>query len=155
MSNQQINQFTQTPVRGQVEFLQSPLVLTVQVSANQATSLKAGDMVTLDTAITVGPGQPLQVIAQGTAVALGTIVHSVQKDTYVAGDMLQVLCWGVVWLANTAVAIAPMAAVEDNGSGLVQAFASASQKKIGIAVDYVPATTLGRYFIFGPVSSAV
>lgn len=155
MSNQQINQFAQTPVRGQVEMLQSPLVLTVQVSANQATSLKAGDMVTLDTAIVVGPGQPLQVIAQGTAVALGTIAHSVQKDTYVAGDMLQVLVWGIVWLANTAVAIAPMAAVEDNGSGLVQAFASASQKKIGIAVDYVPATTLGRYLIFGPVSSAV
>lgn len=150
-----INQFTQTPVRGQVENNQPVLVLNAQVSANQATSLKAGDIVTLDTAITVGPGQPLQVIAQGTAVGIGAIVHSAKADTWVAGDMIEILTWGVMWLLNTAVAIAPMAAVEDNGSGLVQAFASASQKKIGIAVDYVPASTLGRYFIFGPVSSAV
>lgn len=150
-----INQFTQTPVRGQVEYENSPLVLTMQVSANQATAVKAGDMVTLDTTIVVGPGQPLQVIAQGTAVAIGVIAHSAKKDTYVAGDVIEVMVWGVIWLLNTAVAIAPMAAVEDNGSGLLQAFASAAQKKIGIAVDYAPASTLARYFIFGPVSSAV
>jgi len=150
-----INQFAQTPVRGQVESEQNVLTLTMQVSANQATALKAGDLVTLDTAVTKGPGQPLQIIAQGTAVGIGVIVHSAKKDSFSAGDMVEVLVWGVIWLLNTAVAIAPMAAVEDNGSGLVQAYASASQKKIGIAVDYVPASTLGRYFIFGPVTSAV
>jgi len=150
-----INQFTQAPVRGQVEHQQTAVVMTMQVSANQATALKAGDLVTLDTAVTVGPGQPLQIIAQGTAVAIGVIAHNIQGDTFSAGAMVEVLVLGVVWLLNTAVAIAPMAAVEDNGSGLVQAYASASQKKIGIAVDYVPASTLGRYLIIGPMSSAV
>lgn len=155
MSNLQINQFQQVAVRGQAENLMPPMVMTCQVSPNQAASLKAGDLVTLDTAYASGPGQPAQIIAQGTAVAIGVVLHSAKQDTYATGDMVEVLVWGIIWLLNTAVAIAPMAAVEDNGSGLIQAFASASQKKIGIAVDYVPASTLGRFFIFGPVSSAV
>ncbi len=150
-----INQIAQTPVRGQVENQQSPIVYTMQVSANQATALKAGDVVTLDTAVTAGPGQPLQIIAQGTAVGIGVICHSAKKDTWVALDFVEVLVMGVVWLMNTAVAIAPMAAVEDNGSGLIQAYASASQKKVALAVDYIPASTLGRYYIFGPTTSAV
>jgi len=158
MSNLQINQFQQVPVRGQVEmepFLTG--VLSVQVSPNQATALKAGDLVTLDTTITVGPGKPPQIIAGGTAVDIGIVIHNDKSDSFNSLDMCEIAYFGgpIIWLLNTAVAIAPMAAVEDNQSSLIQAFSSGSNKKIGIALDYFPASTLGRIILFGPLTSLV
>jgi hypothetical protein len=158
MSNLQINQFQQVPVRGQVEM--EPLqtgTLSCQVSNNQATSLKAGDPVTLDTTITVGPGKPPQIIAAATAVTIGYVIHSAKQDSFAALEMVEIAYFGgpIIWLLNTAVAIAPMAACEDNGSGLIQLTSGGSQKKSLLALDFIPASTLGRYFILSNATSLV
>ena len=111
MSNLQINQFQQVPVLGQVEM--EPIqtgTLSVQVSANQATPLTAGMRVILDTTITTGPGKPPQIIAGGgTGKCIGVVIHNVKSDSFNAGDMCEIAYFGgpILWLLNTAVAIAP------------------------------------------------
>lgn len=154
MSNLQINQFQQVPVLGQVEMeVYQSGVLSCQISAAQATSLLAGYRVTLDTTITVGPGKPPQIIGGGgTAACLGILIHSAKQDTFNAGDMCEVAYFGgpIVWLMNTAVAIPPMTDCEDNGSNLMQAYTS--NTKLALSLDYIPASTLGRYILLGPVA---
>jgi hypothetical protein len=158
MSNLQINQFQQVPVLGQVEM--EPLqtgVLSCQVSPNQATSILAGYRVTLDTTITNGPGKVPQIIslAGATTQSLGVMIHSAKQDTFNALDMCEVAYFGgpIVWLMNTAVAITPFQVCEDNGSNLMQAYTS--NKKVAVALDYIPASTLGRYILLGIAASAL
>jgi hypothetical protein len=154
MSNLQINQFQQVPVLGQVEM--EPLqtgTLSCQVSPNQATALVSGQRVTLDTTITVGPGKPPQIISGGgTSKCIGVVIHSAKQDSFNALDMVEIAYFGgpIIWLLNTAVAIAPGADCEDNGAapGLMQV-TSGGNTKIAVALDYIPASTLGRYILMG------
>ncbi len=63
------------------------------------------------------------------------IIHDVKKDSYNAGDVLQVapLIGGPVVFLTAAATIAPGAAVEDSGSNTVQTLSS--NKLRGYALD--------------------
>lgn len=137
MANLNINQFQQVPIRGEQDLqISRSGVLSAIVSPNQATALKAGDFVKIDAAVITAGNFPNIVAAASSAVGLVfVIIHDVKKDSYVAGDVLQVapLIGGPVVFLTAAATIAPGAAVEDSGSSTVQTLSGGKLR--GYALD--------------------
>src|SRR5262245_23300773 len=129
-----INQFDQQTVRGAVDLqISRSGVISGVVSPNQATALKAGDALKLDSAVTTGR-TPNCVKAGTSDEALGFLVYDVQKSQPVAGDAIQVTFDGgpVTWqMAGGTIACG--AAVESESDGDLITLASGSQR--GIALD--------------------
>lgn len=117
---QNINQFSQAPVRGQLDLqITKSGVITGILSANQATELKAGDFVKLDGAITAG-FVPQFVEAADNADALGVITRTVKAAKFSAGDAVEVAYFGgpVIWLVAGAT-IAPGQQLEASGDFMI------------------------------------
>lgn len=137
MANLNINQFQMVAIRGQQDLqIAQTGSLSCIVSPNQATPLKAGDYVKIDATVTTAGNFPNVVAAADTVVGLVfVVIHSVQHDSYSAGDVIQCapLINGPVVFETAAATIAPGAAVEDTGSSTVQT--QASNKLRGYALD--------------------
>ena len=144
--NININQFEQTPVRGQLDLqITKSGVLSGVISASQATVLTAGSPVKLDT--TTGR-VPSFVAAADSDVKFGVLMYDVKISSAVAGTYVQVaLCipGPVMWLEAGA-AIAAGAMVEDGTSDDVVTKASA--KQIGVAIDPAATGELTRVILF-------
>lgn len=128
------NSFAQTPVRGQLDLqIAKSGVIQGIVSVNQATALKAGDAVKLDTTTGVVPSF---VAAATTDVAIGNVVFDEKKASPVAGDYIQVAlqsgCNVVIWAAAGATIVAG-ASVEDLSAAVMQTLASGKMR--GVALD--------------------
>lgn len=154
MANLNINQFTQVPVRGQLD-LQTIRSGVIQglISANQATALKAGDFVKLDSAITAGQF-PQFVAAASTDSSMFALAFDVKKSSFVAGDICDITFFGgpVMWVVANGT-INPGQAVESvGGSGTnVQVLAAAKQR--GICIDPGVASALVRIIITNATQS--
>lgn len=137
MTNLNTNQFAQVPVRGEQDLgISRNGILSVIVSVNQATALKAGDFVIIDAAVTTQGDIPFVKKADDDDVGLiMCIPHDVKKDSYSAGDSLQVALpfGGPVIFMTAGATIAPGAAVEDHEDGTVVTLAS--NKLRGFALD--------------------
>ncbi len=137
MANLNINQFAQVPIRGQQDLQISQTgSLSCIVSPNQATALKAGDYVKIDANVTTAGNFPNVIAAANSVVGLVfVVIHSVQHDSYVAGDVIQCapLINGPVLFLTAAATIAPGAAVEDSGSSTVQTLSGGKLR--GYALD--------------------
>ncbi len=115
------NAFDQTGViRGFIDWsIQKSGVLSAMVSANQATALKPGDPVKLDSAAT---GNTPQFVAAAASDAKAFYVTaSENKSSFVAGDIIEVAghFGPIMWMLAEAT-IAMGATVEQNANGNVQ-----------------------------------
>ncbi len=131
-----INQFAQLPVRGALDLqIMKSGVLQGIVSPNQATALKAGDPVKLDTANTT-PVPWFLGAAQGDTI-IGNLVFDEKKASPAANDTVQVTFFGgpVMWLTSSGT-VNPGGAVEDatGGSG-ASVQAKTSNPTRGFALD--------------------
>lgn len=146
-----VNQFDVLPVPGLIEF--NTRIITCQVDATQATALKNGQFVKFYASNT---GTYPKVVAAGVSdQANGMVVYNVKDTTYVAGDNVDIAFFGglIIWVQATAVAITPGTQVESDATGLlVQAYTS--NKVRGIALDYFPASGMGRIIQLGVLQSA-
>lgn len=149
-----INQFDQQPVRGELDLqIQKSGVIQGIISANQATALKAGDFVKLDSAITTGK-LPQFIAAAASDSSMFALAFDAKKATFVAGDSCQVTFFGgpVMWVVANAT-ISMGAAVESvGGSGTnVQTLAAAKQR--GVALDPGVANQLMRIILTNALQS--
>lgn len=155
MPNLNINQFAQVAVRGQQDLSISKGngILSVAVSPNQATALKAGDFVRIDATVTTKGAFPFIIAADDDDVGLiGCIIHDVKKDSYSAGDVLQMSIpfGGPVIYLTAGATIAPGAAVEDHEDSTVVTLAS--NKLRGYALDPGVAAALVRVLTYSAIS---
>lgn len=148
-----INQEKLVPVPGEIDIhtMESGLI-TVMVDSTQATALKAGSFVKF---VTTNTGPYPKVVAAGqNDVAHGVIPYVVKNAQFVAGDKMEIMFWGgnVIWMQATAVAITPGTQVESDATGLLVQ-ASSGNKIRGLALDYFPASGMGRIIQF-PIAIA-
>lgn len=155
MANLNINQFQQVPIRGQLDLqiLRSG-VIQGQISANQATGLKAGDFLKLDSAITTGQF-PQFIAAANSDSSQFALAFDIRKATFVAGDIADITFFGgpVMYVVGTGV-INMGGAVESVGGSGTNVQAIASNKQRGIALDPCPSTgTLFRIILTNALQS--
>lgn len=149
-----INQEQILPIPGEIDIqLSESGIFTAIVDAAQATALKPGMPVKLQSTNT---GPMPKVLAAGQDDAqIGVVAYIVKDATFVAGDKIEISFFGgnVMWVQATAVAITPGTQVESDATGLlVQAYSS--HKVRGIALDYFPASGMGRMIQLGVLQSA-
>lgn len=152
--NLNINQQDILPIPGEIDIqtMQNGY-FTAIVDSSQATALKPGQAVKLVTTNT-GP-MPKVVAAAQSDVAIGIVAYIVKDGTFVAGDKIEITFFGgaVIWMQSTAVAINPQTQLENDATGLlVQAYSS--NKVRGVALDYFPASGMGRMIQLGILQSA-
>ena len=139
-----INQFEQAPIKGQLDLqISKSGVISGVVGANQSAALVAGDPVAFES-YTSG-AQPQFVKAAYNAASIGCIVADTKKESFVAGDTIEVAFFGVVIYQVAKATIAPGAIVEQHSDGTYQTF-SAGVKR-GIALDPAVAAGLFRMII--------
>ena len=150
MSNININQFAQTPVRGQLDLqIAKSGVLSGEISVNEAGSIEAGDPVKLDPAAT---GAVPQFLAAGpTDDAIGYLVYDVKRTTLVARDAAQVSYFGgPVMFMEAETALNPGVQVEQNANGKVQVLNTGKLR--GLTLDPVAIGGLFRVIILNSLS---
>lgn len=148
-----INQQDILPIPGELDIqtMQNG-VFTAIVDAAQATALKPGQFVKLQSTNT-GP-MPKVVAAAQSDAAIGMVAYIVKDTTFVAGDKVEIVFFGgnVIWLQATAVAITPGTQVESDSTGLlIQAITSNPAR--GIALDYFAASGMGRIIQLGTLNT--
>jgi hypothetical protein len=148
------NQQDMLPIPGEIDIqtMQNGYVTCI-VDAAQATTLKPGMAVKLQSTNT---GLFPKVLAAGVGdVAFGIVAYIVKDTTFNAGDKVEIVFFGgnVIWMQATAVAIVPGAQLESDATNLlVQAYTS--NKVRGYALDYFPASGMGRMIQLGILQSA-
>lgn len=152
--NLNINQFSQVPIRGQLDLqISKSGVLTGQISVNETNTLKAGDKVKLDSANT-GP-IPQFLLAANEDPAIGFLAYDVKRATAVAGDAVEVTFKGgaVMWMVAGA-AIVPGALVQQQADTVgSKVITLASDKQSGIALDPASGDTVLLRVIVDPALS--
>ena len=99
--NFQMNQFVGANVKGQVDKIVTPSTFPCQILMTSVHTFVPGDFVKL--AGTAQGGAILVEICAATDVPFGVIGYSVKKNSYVAGDAVEILGVGsVVWLESGA-----------------------------------------------------
>lgn len=151
MANLNANQFQQVPIRGEQDLSISKGngILSVIVSPNQATALKAGDFVIIDATVTTKGNFPFVIdSAQSDVGLVMTVVHDVKKDSYDAGDVMQVSIpfGGPVIFMTAGATIAPGAKVEDANDSTVVTLSG--NKLRGFALDPGVAASLLRVLTY-------
>lgn len=134
--NVSINQFSQAPVPGQVDLqITNARVITGKLGTVSG-SLKAGAAVKLDSSLTAG-FNPQFVAAADAEDAMGILIRTVKKATFVTGDQVQVAYFGgpVVWQVAGAT-LSPgqqLEFVTTSGQAFAQPLAAGALR--GIALD--------------------
>lgn len=98
-------------------------------------TLKAGDIVTLDTTAT-NANCPVVKKAGVTDVIFGVVPFDALKDTYVANDKISIAIEGSTIFKTTASAVTPGATLYFNAQGKVTATATAGNSTLGTANAY-------------------
>lgn len=102
---QNMNQFGQTPILGQVDLIPSPDVVSAQVNpASVLTSLQQGDPVKLITG-TSGAILVDKQTGPTDASVFGVIPYSARKNLYVKGDMIEVVRAGYMYMRSSAAVV--------------------------------------------------
>lgn len=106
---QNMNQFNQTPIKGAVAGNMSPSTVSCQIVSTSTNTLVPGDYVK----IVDGTASSILVDkAAATDVPFGAVVFSPKKDSFVAGDILEVVgALGIMFMESQA-AIARGASLE-------------------------------------------
>lgn len=107
---QQLNQFAQTPEKGQLTLDPNWNTLNCVVSANQATPLAPAQAVLIEDA--TGAAIPVTDIAAVGDAIFGFVTYNTRTDTYNALDSVKIARKGDVMLMEASAAIARGADVE-------------------------------------------
>lgn len=152
--NININQFAQVPIRGQLDLqITKSGVISGVISANQMSSLKAGDAVKLDATVTVG-NLPQFVAAAVGDVAIGYLASSVKQDTFVALDACEVVgLYGPVMWLSADVTILAGAVVDQKANGNMEPHGTTPGSTArAIALDPGVAGQLSRFILTAPMT---
>jgi hypothetical protein len=142
---QNMNQFTQTPMVGSVDLTVFPNIKAVRINPAYVGGLPlvAGQVFKLvDVAGEIPVVEPAAVTEKGYGVA----VHTLKRDTFLAGDVIDVACQGSVVFLESSAAIAGAAKVQNTPSGPnVQTLASlATNCQIGVNITKSAAAGIVR-----------
>lgn len=126
------NQFAQTSVLGSPDLAFNFNTKSVQINPESvSTKLQVGQAVKL---IAGNVPTILTDMADSTDIPFGVIVYNLKKNTYAAGDVVEVACRGNVIYLESAAAISRGATVENVPTGpTVQTKASGAG--LGVALD--------------------
>lgn len=134
MTALQLNDLKITPRDGAYVYMPNvPQPHNVIVSPNQATALKAGDIVTLDTSVTTNQYCPVIKKAAVTDVIFGVIPYDVRKNTYAANEKCQVAVEGSYIYKTAAASITQGAKLYFDANGQVTSSATGGNSIVGIA----------------------
>ncbi|TAK94440.1 hypothetical protein EPO05_06355 [Patescibacteria group bacterium] len=145
---QNINQFALAPVRGQLDMqISARGVISGIISANEMSTLVAGNFLKLDSAVTVG-NIPQFVAAAAGDKTIFVLTRTVKAATFVALDPCEVAFFGgpVIW-EEASDTIAPGQQLQDDGSGFMEPIAASSLR--GIALDPAVDGMLFRMILAG------
>jgi hypothetical protein len=149
--NININQQGILPIPGQIDIqtMQNGYFTAIVLTG----PLVAGQFVILDNTNT-GPYPRVIACPQGTK-AIGMVAYITKDATFATGDKVEIVFFGgaVIWQQATAVAIVPGAQVESDSTGQLVEVQSANPTR-GIALDYFPASGMGRIIQTIQVSNA-
>ena len=150
---QNINQFSQTPLLGQLDLEFAGSVIAAQVDAAQATALVAGQPVKLAT--TRGGLPKVISLAANTDQAFGFVAYNLKDQSFAAQANLEVAMFGTVMWMNSGGAITRGASVEVVQSTPGNVIASGGTNPVvGFALDGAAASNaLIRVFIQAPFSA--
>lgn len=133
MTALQLNDLQITPRDGAYVYMPNvPQPHNVIVSSNQATALKAGDIVTLDTSVT-NTHCPVIKKAAVNDVIFGVIPYDVRKNSYSALEKCQVAVEGSYIYKTAAGAIVQGAKLYFDSNGQVTSTATGGNSIVGIA----------------------
>lgn len=142
---QNLNQFKQGPIKGDIANMPAANVISCQVIGNSSNTLYAG------TAVKLVDGASQTILVEKAAATddiLGFIVFNPKKDSFVAADKVEVALPGCIMNMETNVAIARGNEVEIVASGDKIAQAAGTNKIVGVALDKATASgQLIRVFI--------
>lgn len=146
---QNINQFAQTPEKGDLDLKFPGGVLSGVVVSTQAGTLVPGQPVEL--ADVAGGVLQFKSLAGATSPAFGFVSRNFKNASYAAGDALEVAFQGSVQYMQAGAAIARGAAVEAVPTGQKVITAAGVNPKIGFALDKAAADgDLVRVYILTP-----
>ena len=133
MTALQLNDLKITPRDGAYVYMPNvPQPHNVIVSPNQATALKAGDIVTLDTTVSNAHCPVVKKAAVNDPI-FGVIPYDVRKNTYVANEKTQVAIEGSYIYKTAAASIAQGAKLYFDVNGQVTSSATAGNSILGVA----------------------
>ena len=133
MTALQLNDLKITPRDGAYVYMPNvPQPHNVIVSPNQATALKAGDIVTLDTTVANAHCPVVKKAAVNDPI-FGVIPYDVRKNTYVANEKTQVAIEGSYIYKTAAASIAQGAKLYFDVNGQVTSSATAGNSILGVA----------------------
>jgi hypothetical protein len=138
------NQFTQTPVLGQVDFTVSPNIKSVKINPSSvATVLQSGQAFKI---VDVAGPEIIVDVAAITDVAYGVAIYNPKKNLFTAGQTIELGCVGTVIYLEASAAIARGAGVALDPTGpTVATVDTATQATIGECLDKpTAAATLAR-----------
>jgi hypothetical protein len=135
------NQFKPTQVLGQLDLSINTNVKSVRIDpASVATVLTAGQAFKL---VDTAGGVPIVDVAAITEKAYGICIHSSRKDTFVAGDYIDLACFGSVIYLEASAAIARGARVQNTVAGPTVALCvPGTNAQVGVVLD--KATAAGQ-----------
>jgi predicted RecA/RadA family phage recombinase len=133
MTALQLNDLKITPRDGAYVYMPNvPQPHNVIVSPNQATALKAGDIVTLDTTVANAHCPVIKKAAVNDPI-FGVIPYDVRKNAYVANEKTQVAIEGSYIYKTAAASIAQGAKLYFDVNGQVTSSATAGNSILGVA----------------------
>ena len=133
MTALQLNDLKITPRDGAYVYMPNvPQPHNVIVSSNQATPLKAGDIVTLDTSVS-NAHCPVIKKAAVTDVIFGVIPYDVRKNSYSAQEKCAVAVEGSYIYKTAAASIVQGAKLYFDANGQVTSSATGGNSIVGIA----------------------
>ncbi len=143
------NQERITPILGMLDFNQpgTATILDAIVSPNQATALQPGQIVKLDTTVTV-PGVWQVVAAADTDVPWGMVIYTVRKNSLSTPDQVKVALPGtggnpIIWhVAGASITLGQ--SLQYDTTGAVDLIPLAAGTKIAKALDPAASGALFR-----------
>lgn len=130
---QSLNQFNQTPEKGQADLLTQPNTIPCQVKSDESVALVPGQAVVL---ADVAGGAPVVTLADAdTDEVFGFVYYDFKDNSFAAGDHVEIAGAGnVIWLEASA-AIARGVRVQYVVTGQKVATAVNAKTVVGIALD--------------------
>jgi len=147
-----MNQFNLIPIKGQLDQNINPNVFSCRVGQSQATSLVPGQAVTYANTTSKIPEV---LAATATDPIFGFVPYSIKKNTFAAGEAIDVVIDGGVMYMEADAAIAQGAEVEIIASGQTVTTALGTNTKVGIAFDKAAADDIFRVLIKTPQLTAL
>jgi len=137
---QNMNQFGQTPLKGNVSAIVNPDTISVRVDPNSTNTLVPGDVVVLTT---TSGNEILVDKASATQIGFGFVIYQVKKDKFVANDLMEIALGGTIMWVEASGTVTRNQFVEYVSSTSTVIASAGTNPICGLALD---STTTGNLF---------